>query len=98
MQVRVPHITRDTLLLTGKQPPPQCKTARISMCYVLHCGYGKKNYFHVTLRIIGRIFLRGIWHIDAHFNPNDHKAYLRIDQLFSLLLLAPVRILTLLVR
>ena len=56
------------------------------------------NYFHVTLRIIGRIFLRGIWHIDAHFNPNDHKASLRIDQLFSLLLLAPDRILTLLVR
>ena len=32
--------------------------------------------------LLGAFFLRGIWHIDAHFNPNDHKASLRIDQLF----------------
>jgi hypothetical protein len=29
----------------------------------------------VTLGIIWHIFLRSIWHVGAHFNPTDHKAF-----------------------
>ena len=49
--------------------------------YVFHRGAEKRTIF-VIWEIIWHIFVRGIWHIDAHFNPNDHKASLRIDQLF----------------
>ena len=52
--------------------PDQKKRKIISKITQRNCHFA--NYL--------TLFLRGIWHIDAHFNPNDHKASLCINQLF----------------